>query len=162
MSIDFEAIIKSAMKDGANAEDLAKGFTEAMNAINSKEKEKSERALWIEGKFEAVAVELDEGREDYDTAARFLAAVAAEKNPEWDLDTCKQFFESVREFIPETIKTFNEFNDGLDHLMSILNKSKDKARRGAERVAQKTKPVIETITDRDKIEAFLEEIFGIK
>lgn len=64
------------------------------------------------------------------------------------------------EFLPEMIKTFNQFNKSFDKFTDVLNKSKETVRRGADRVAQKVAPAVEVVTDREKIEKFLKEIFG--
>lgn len=158
-NIDFEAIIKSAMKDGSKAEDLAAAFTEALNAINSEDTKKAERDAWVREHY-AKAADLLESEPMKATSALFSAA-AAETNPDWDLDTCKMFEESMSDFLPEMIKTFNKFNKGFDTLICILSKSKDKARQGADRIVQCTGKAKEALSDSEKIDKFLKKYFDV-
>lgn len=158
-NIDFEAIVKSAMKDGSKAEDLAAAFTEALNAINSEDTKKAERKTWIDEHYSRAAELLM--KKPMKATAVLFAAAAAETNPDWDLDTCKRFEDNMSEFLPEMINTFNEFNKGFDNLVGILNKSKDKARQGAARIVQCTGKAKETLSDSEKVNKFLKDLFDI-
>lgn len=160
-NIDFEAIIKSAMKDGSKTEDLAAAFTEALNAINSENARETDRLSWIDDRLDWVVDSVNENNESLETVAKLFAAVAAKTNSDWNLDTCKRFEESMSDFLPEMIKTFNEFNKGFDNLVGILSKSKDKARQGAVRIVQSADKAKEALSDSEKINKFLKDIFGV-
>lgn len=124
--LNYEDWIKNAMRSGLTADEIAKGFTEAMNAINSEYAAKKKKNEEIRNYMDSLSDLFDDtplSKLDTKVVAA-IATYAAYNNPatkDWTLDKFKSYGVMITEMLNESIEVHNAFENMLNGLSAILN-----------------------------------------
>lgn len=163
MSVDFEALINSAMRDGTSAQDLAAQFTAAMNNITNKSKEAEARNKYLTN-IRAKAMEnFSNSSGCYEDVAMLFTALVgfSEEGKDWDQAAIQEFYSAAVDFFPEMVKSYNTARTMATRAKNGLENLKERAAARSERFKEK---INATTPDRDKdwesVKAFLDEIFS--
>ena len=145
--MDFTNIINQALANGASADDLAKQFTDALNAADSRNKSKKEKEDYIDQQKSDVYEAVDEGCWSFAAAACVATITAADVYREWSLKDLQAYRKSTEEALRETARLNDsiiqdDWNAVIDRLFDNFGKPK----------AWQTKPCE---TDDEKISRFL-------
>lgn len=103
--MDFESMIRDAIKQGMSTEDISKAVTNAMNKCEAEARERdkqSKKGLFISGiKDDVYDAFEDRNWEDnnYSDVANWAMIIASYRHPEWSEDTLRQFMKSVEDSI---------------------------------------------------------------
>lgn len=121
--MNFETLIREALAKGMSPEAIAAGFTEAMNKAEESNKSK-EKDNFITAVRAAVKAAIDQGKWTFDAATNVLILTAVADHEDWDLNTLKNYKNSMLESIKGTDKLFRNALKG-DTSMSFNDCTED-------------------------------------
>lgn len=144
--MDFNKVITELLSQGAEPEELAKEFTEALNQISAANKSKKERDKYINDSRKSVLSDLNDWHETFSTAATVAAIAAARMYPKMSLKDLQDYEIATREAMKATASFHNDINgEGkgiFEALFDALPIEKEK----------------EPVTDEEKIAQFLRKL----
>lgn len=118
--MDFEAMIRDAQKTGLTIDDIAKQFSNTLNAVQQEDQRKKKASEDKEYFIEALKDRFDEIKcwdsYDEDDAAAFYTIVMAKEHPNWDLAELKDF----RHGLKDLIQVYNKISDAFDNVLNSL------------------------------------------
>lgn len=153
--VDYSKFIQEALDAGTNVDDIVFKFTAALNEIVDKQEQEKKKATkkqdWLNDIWDDFAEAWGIGGVEIAHIAGLATTFVADEHPEWDLATCKEFYDYMKFAMTEGAKMFGKpIHEQLNECMR--------------NVIDNIKPVIktkqETITDEEKVTKFLEQIFG--
>lgn len=120
--MDFNDMIYEALRSGLSEEDIAKKFSDALNAIKQEKEVKTERDKVINALRESVecSVALEEFSLDDAAAVAVLAVIS--DHPDWTIDDINRFMESVEESIKAIADLIGkDFNSMVNVMKNKVN-----------------------------------------
>ena len=115
---EFEEFIKRARDGGLSYEDIAAGFTKAMNEAQSANKRKEEREAYLSNLRASVKARTDKDLYSYVGAAMIATLAIANAYPDMSVADLKVFNSAVYEALEECGNVFNSIcGDDTDHLL---------------------------------------------
>lgn len=106
---EFENFIDRAVKGGLSFEDIAAGFTEALNKAESANKSKEKRRTYLLERRAAVKSAIDRGEYSFELAAQVAGIAAADRNESWEEEDIDRYIGATA----EALKTACDLNDTM-------------------------------------------------
>ena len=119
---EFEAFIDRAVKGGLSFEDIATGFTEALNKAENANKSKEKRRTYLLERRAAVKSTIDRGEYSFEIAAAIAGIAAADRNESWEEEDIDRFIGATTEALEKTCDINDVMRKGgpLDTAMKAL------------------------------------------
>lgn len=117
--MNYENMIRDAMKNGASPEEIAKSFTDAFNKVQKEDNCKQlERDNLLDEMYDVFIDNVD--AEDYDAEdiGRLAAIIYANRHPEWSAKDIKEYADQMNQSAAFAAKLVAV--DDLDTGLSIL------------------------------------------
>lgn len=117
--MNYEDMIRDAMKNGVSPEEIAKNFTDAFNKVQKEDSCKQlERDNLIDEMYDIFIDNVD--AEDYDVKdiGRLAAIIYANRHPEWSAKDIKEYADQMNQSAAFAAKLVGV--DDLDTGLSIL------------------------------------------
>lgn len=93
----YEEMIRAAMTDGANPEDIAKNFTEALNKVQKENSVKTARWARMEEIEDHFTDCMEEERFGSDNIGELAALIYAPQHPEWTAEDIDKYVKAINE-----------------------------------------------------------------
>ena len=118
--IEFDEIIKHAQASGLSFEDIAAGFTEAMNKAQAANKSKEKREAILSQAQKQVLTAANEGKWDFNIAAIVAMLAAAALYPAWSAEELEDYRDIIKDAIKEDAKYYTTLTHD-DKAKTFLN-----------------------------------------
>lgn len=154
--MNYEDMIRDAMKNGVSPEEIAKNFTDAFNKVQKEDSCKQlERDNLIDEMYDIFIDNVD--AEDYDVGdiGRLAAIIYANQHPEWSAKDIKEYADQMNQSAAFAAKlvAVDDLDTGLSILEDEIKSQISKALR---------KPISEEsnvkLSDEDIVKKFLSEL----
>lgn len=134
--MDFEAMIRDAQKAGLTVDDIAKQFSNTLNAVQQedqrKKKANEDKEYFIEGLKDRFNEFECWDSYDEDDAAAFYTIVMAKKHPNWGIAELKDFNKGLNDLI----QIYNKVSDAFDNVLGSLFGVEDKDESDDEKLSR--------------------------
>lgn len=151
--MNYEDMIRDAMKNGVSPEEIAKNFTDAFNKVQKEDSCKQlERDNLIDEMYDIFIDNVDAEDYDVEDIGRLAAIIYANRHPEWSAKDIKEYADQMNQSAAFAAKLVAV--DDLDTGLSILE---DEIKSQISKALQK--PTSEEIdvkpSDEDVVKKFL-------
>lgn len=117
--MNYENMIRDAMKNGVSPEDIAKSFTDAFNKVQKETTSKQlERDNLIDEMYDIFIDNVDAEDYDVEDIGRLAAIIYANRHPEWSAKDIKEYADQMNQSAAFAAKLVAV--DDLDTGLSIL------------------------------------------
>lgn len=151
--MNYEDMIRDAMKNGVSPEEIAKNFTDAFNKVQKEDSCKQlERDNLIDEMYDIFIDNVD--AEDYDVKdiGRLAAIIYANRHPEWSAKDIKEYADQMNQSAAFAAKlvAVDDLDTGLSILEDEIKSQISKALRKPISEESNVKP-----SDEDIVKKFL-------
>lgn len=151
--MNYEDMIRDAMKNGVSPEEIAKNFTDAFNKVQKEDSCKQlERDNLIDEMYDIFIDNVD--AEDYDVKdiGRLAAIIYANRHPEWSAKDIKEYADQMNQSAAFAAKlvAVDDLDTGLSILEDEIKSQISKALRKSTSEETNIKP-----SDEDVVKKFL-------
>lgn len=151
--MNYEDMIRDAMKNGVSPEEIAKNFTDAFNKVQKEDSCKQlERDNLIDEMYDIFIDNVD--AEDYDVKdiGRLAAIIYANRHPEWSAKDIKEYADQMNQSAAFAAKLIavDDLDTGLSILEDEIKSQITKALRKPTSEESNVKP-----SDEDIVKKFL-------
>lgn len=152
--MNYEDMIRDAMKNGVSPEEIAKNFTDAFNKVQKEDSCKQlERDNLIDEMYDIFIDNVD--AEDYDVKdiGRLAAIIYANRHPEWSAKDIKEYADQMNQSAAFAAKlvAVDDLDTGLSILEDEIKSQISKALRKPISEESNVKP-----SDEDIVKKFLD------
>lgn len=151
--MDYENMIRDAMKNGVSPEEIAKNFTDAFNKVQKEDSCKQlERDNLIDEMYDIFIDNVDAEDYDVEDIGRLAAIIYANRHPEWSAKDIKEYADQMNQSAAFAAKlvAVDDLDTGLSILEDEIKSQITKALR---------KPISEEVnikpSDEDVVKKFL-------
>ena len=117
--MNYENMIRDAMKNGTSPEEIAKAFTDAFNKVQKEDSCKQfERDNLIDEMYDIFIDNVDAEDYDVEDIGRLAAIIYANRHPEWTAQNIKEYADQMNQSAAFAAKLVDV--DDLDTGLSIL------------------------------------------
>lgn len=117
--MNYEDMIRDAMKSGVSPEEIAKNFTDAFNKVQKEDSCKQlERDNLIDEMYDIFIDDVDAEDYDVEDIGRLAAIIYANRHPEWSAKDIKEYADHMNQSAAFAAKLVGV--DDLDTGLSIL------------------------------------------
>lgn len=117
--MNYEDMIRDAMKNGVSPEEIAKNFTDAFNKVQKEDSCKQlERDNLIDEMYDIFIDNVDAEDYDVEDIGRLAAIIYANRHPEWSAKDIKEYADQMNQSAAFAAKLVGV--DDLDTGLSIL------------------------------------------
>ena len=117
--MNYENMIRDAMKNGTSPEEIAKAFTDAFNKVQKEDSCKQfERDNLIDEMYDIFIDNVDAEDYDVEDIGRLAAIIYANRHPEWSAKDIKEYADQMNQSAAFAAKLVGV--DDLDTGLSIL------------------------------------------
>lgn len=117
--MNYENMIRDAMKNGVSPEEIAKAFTDAFNKVQKEDSCKQlERDNLIDEMYDIFIDNVDAEDYDVEDIGRLAAIIYANRHPEWSAKDIKEYADQMNQSAAFAAKLVGV--DDLDTGLSIL------------------------------------------
>ena len=151
--MNYEDMIRDAMKNGVSPEEIAKSFTDAFNKVQKEDNCKQlERDNLIDEMYDIFIDNVDAEDYDVEDIGRLAAIIYAERHPEWSAKDIKDYADQMNQSAAFAAKlvTVDDLNTGLSILEDEIKSQISKALRKPISEESNVKP-----SDEDIVKKFL-------
>lgn len=117
--MNYEDMIRDAMKNGVSPEEIAKNFTDAFNKVQKEDSCKQlERDNLIDEMYDIFIDNVDAEDYDVEDIGRLAAIIYANRHPEWSAKDIKEYADQMNQSAAFAAKlvTVDDLNTGLSIL----------------------------------------------
>lgn len=151
--MNYEDMIRDAMKNGVSPEEIAKNFTDAFNKVQKEDSCKQlERDNLIDEMYDIFIDNVDAEGYDVEDIGRLAAIIYAERHPEWTAQNIKEYADQMNQSAAFAAKlvTVDDLNTGFSILEDEIKSQISKALRKSISEETNIKP-----SDEDVVKKFL-------
>lgn len=151
--MNYEDMIRDAMKNGLSPEDIAKSFTDAFNKVQKETTSKQlERDNLIDEMYDIFIDNVDAEDYDVEDIGRLAAIIYANRHPEWSAKDIKEYADRMNQSAAFGAKlvAVDDFDTGLSILEDEIKSQISKALRKPTSEESNVKP-----SDEDIVKKFL-------
>lgn len=117
--MNYENMIRDAMKNGVSPEDIAKSFTDAFNKVQKETTSKQlERDNLLDEMYDVFIDNVDAEDYDVEDIGRLAAIIYANRHPEWSAKDIKEYADQMNQSAAFAAKLVGV--DDLDTGLGIL------------------------------------------
>lgn len=117
--MNYENMIRDAMKSGVSPEEIAKSFTDAFNKVQKEDNCKQlERDNLLDEMYDVFIDNVDAEDYDVEDVGRLAAIIYANRHPEWSAKDIKEYADQMNQSAAFAAKLVGV--DDLDTGLSIL------------------------------------------
>lgn len=148
--MNYEDMIRDAMKNGTSPEDIAKSFTDAFNKVQKETTSKQlERDNLIDEMYDIFIDNVDAEDYDVEDIGRLAAIIYANRHPEWSAKDIKEYADQMNQSAAFAAKLVG-VDTGLSILEDEIKSQISKALRKPTSEESNVKP-----SDEDIVKKFL-------
>lgn len=145
MDFDLDKLVTEMLNCGMSAEDLAQRFVKILDAVDTANKSKKERAEYCAHAAAALDEALDEHNFTMEVAAKIAMLAATARYPDLELKQLKEYESSTKTALEQSLEfyhdiTHGDINHAVDSLLDGLFSKKEKK---------------ENLTDDEKLKRFI-------
>lgn len=151
--MNYENMIRDAMKNGVSPEDIAKSFTDAFNKVQKETTSKQlERDNLIDEMYDIFIDNVDAEDYDVEDIGRLAAIIYANRHPEWSAKDIKEYADQMNQSAAFAAKlvAVDDLDTGLSILEDEIKSQISKALRKPTSEETNVKP-----SDEDIVKKFL-------
>lgn len=151
--MNYEDMIRDAMKNGVSPEEIAKNFTDAFNKVQKEDSCKQlERDNLIDEMYDIFIDNVDAEDYDVEDIGRLAAIIYANRHPEWSAKDIKEYADQMNQSAAFAAKlvAVDDLNTGLSILEDEIKSQISKALRKPTSEETNIKP-----SDEDVVKKFL-------
>lgn len=151
--MNYEDMIRDAMKNGVSPEEIAKNFTDAFNKVQKEDSCKQlERDNLIDEMYDIFIDNVDAEDYDVEDIGRLAAIIYANRHPEWSAKDIKEYADQMNQSAAFAAKlvAVDDLDTGLSILEDEIKSQISKALRKPTSEESNVKP-----SDEDIVKKFL-------
>lgn len=151
--MNYEDMIRDAMKNGVSPEEIAKNFTDAFNKVQKEDSCKQlERDNLIDEMYDIFIDNVDAEDYDVEDIGRLAAIIYANHHPEWSAKDIKEYADQMNQSAAFAAKlvAVDDLDTGLNILEDEIKSQISKALRKPASEETNVKP-----SDEDIVKKFL-------
>lgn len=151
--MNYEDMIRDAMKNGVSPEEIAKSFTDAFNKVQKETTSKQlERDNLIDEMYDIFIDNVDAEDYDVEDIGRLAAIIYANRHPEWSAKDIKEYADQMNQSAAFAAKlvAVDDLDTGLSILEDEIKSQISKALRKPTSEETNIKP-----SDEDIVKKFL-------
>lgn len=151
--MNYEDMIRDAMKNGVSPEEIAKNFTDAFNKVQKEDSCKQlERDNLIDEMYDIFIDNVDAEDYDVEDIGRLAAIIYANRHPEWSAKDIKDYADQMNQSAAFAAKlvAVDDLDTGLSILEDEIKSQISKALRKPTSEETNVKP-----SDEDIVKKFL-------
>lgn len=151
--MNYEDMIRDAMKNGVSPEEIAKNFTDAFNKVQKEDSCKQlERDNLIDEMYDIFIDNVDAEDYDVEDIGRLAAIIYANRHPEWSAKDIKEYADQMNQSAAFAAKlvAVDDLDTGLSILEDEIKSQISKALRKPTSEEVNIKP-----SDEDVVKKFL-------
>ena len=151
--MNYEDMIRDAMKNGVSPEEIAKNFTDAFNKVQKEDSCKQlERDNLIDEMYDIFIDNVDAEDYDVEDIGRLAAIIYANRHPEWSAKDIKEYADQMNQSAAFAAKlvAVDDLDTGLSILEDEIKSQISKALRKPASEETNVKP-----SDEDIVKKFL-------
>lgn len=151
--MNYEDMIRDAMKNGVSPEEIAKNFTDAFNKVQKEDSCKQlERDNLIDEMYDIFIDNVDAEDYDVEDIGRLAAIIYANRHPEWSAKDIKEYADRMNQSAAFAAKlvAVDDLDTGLSILEDEIKSQISKALRKPTSEESNVKP-----SDEDIVKKFL-------
>ena len=151
--MNYEDMIRDAMKNGVSPEEIAKNFTDAFNKVQKEDSCKQlERDNLIDEMYDIFIHNVDAEDYDVEDIGRLAAIIYANRHPEWSAKDIKEYADQMNQSAAFAAKLVgvDDLDTGLSILEDEIKSQISKALRKPTSEESNVKP-----SDEDIVKKFL-------
>lgn len=151
--MNYEDMIRDAMKNGVSPEEIAKNFTDAFNKVQKETTSKQlERDNLIDEMYDIFIDNVDAEDYDVEDIGRLAAIIYANRHPEWSAKDIKEYADQMNQSAAFAAKlvAVDDLDTGLSILEDEIKSQISKALRKPTSEETNVKP-----SDEDIVKKFL-------
>lgn len=151
--MNYEDMIRDAMKNGVSPEEIAKNFTDAFNKVQKEDSCKQlERDNLIDEMYDIFIDNVDAEDYDVEDIGRLAAIIYANRHPEWSAKDIKEYADQMNQSAAFAAKLVgvDDLDTGLSILEDEIKSQISKALRKPTSEESNVKP-----SDEDIVKKFL-------
>lgn len=151
--MNYEDMIRDAMKNGISPEEIAKNFTDAFNKVQKEDSCKQlERDNLIDEMYDIFIDNVDAEDYDVEDIGRLAAIIYANRHPEWSAKDIKEYADQMNQSAAFAAKlvAVDDLDTGLSILEDEIKSQITKALRKPTSEESNVKP-----SDEDIVKKFL-------
>lgn len=152
--MNYENMIRDAMKNGVSPEDIAKSFTDAFNKVQKETTSKQlERDNLLDEMYDVFIDNVDAEDYDVEDIGRLAAIIYANRHPEWSAKDIKEYADQMNQSAAFAAKlvAVDDLDTGLSILEDEIKSQISKALRKPTSEETNVKP-----SDEDIVKKFLD------